>query len=133
MDLREVHPADERVERPSDLEVRFVLRATFAPCLRQRDGRGLTSVVERPQAALDFTVAFFDLEGVEVVQLNGLTEGEDVLVAVVSGQRLSNCFDRSLASDVAELGEGSVDGVRSPSRIARMILMPVIPVTSLTT
>lgn len=68
----------------------------------------------------------------EVIQLQRLPKREHVLGSVVPVERLADCLDRCLASDVSVLGKYTF-GSRMAPMIARMIFIPVTPVMSATT
>jgi len=85
MNLREIDSPDEAVQGVADLEVRFVFGASLAASVGQCGCRRLSPLIELTQAALDFTITLDNLRGVEIVQLESLTQRKHVLGAVVPG------------------------------------------------
>jgi len=87
--------------------------------------------VQAAKRFLDLVIAAADLLLVDVVQLEGLLEGEHVLGPIVPRERATNGLDRCLAADVAQAGKHgwvALAGDDGPQDI-----IPVTPIMSLTT
>ena len=80
------------------------------------------------QDCLDLLVAGQHLGLVDVVQLERLGQGENVLRPIIAGQRLAHRLNGRMAPPVTV--EARTLGSRSPATIARMMDIPVTPVMS---
>ena len=86
------------------------------------------SVIESSEVLFDGLIALFDLEA--VVQIHGLPERKQMLLSPCALKRLGDC--RSFLHLPWRIA-ASFWGSRSPARIDLMILIPVVPVTSVIT
>ena len=89
MDLSEVD-AEERVERRAHIEGRLVLRRLLRVTFGRARSSGVALLVQSVQGSLDLDVAVAHLGVVEVVQFQRLSQREDVLGAVVAGERFAD-------------------------------------------
>ena len=131
VDLGEVD-AEDRVEGRAGIERRSIgLAGPFAGPGKQLIGGRCGALLQPLQDCLDLLVAGRHLGLVDVVQLERLGQGEDVLLPVIANQRLAHRLHGRMAPPVTV---GSQDlGSRSPATIARMMDIPVTPVMSDTT
>jgi len=104
VDLGEVH-AEDRVQRPPHLKCRPIRLAGLVPGGGQLFGRRDSTLLQPGQDRLDLPVAGGHLGLVDVIQLEGLGQGEDVLLPVVADQRLAHRLDRGMAPHVAVGGQ----------------------------
>ncbi len=120
-----IHP----VEVSAKINERSVL-GFFLSLFEGREGIGLQVRlrIEAAEARLNLVVQRFSLALVKVVELNCLLEREEVLFPVVALKGLGNLFRRAFYPH--SLMRASFSRSRPPSRMARMILMPVTPVMS---
>ena len=105
MDLGQVD-AEHRVQRRADVEGRGV--GLLRWCVRAGGNlpAGLSPALLQPlQNRFDPRIALRHLGLVDVVQLQGLGQGEDVLLAVVADQGLPDRLDRGVAARVAIGGQ----------------------------
>ena len=84
--------------------------------------------LEGLKVALDLPVAGFYLPVIEVIELNCLFESKEVFLPVVTLKGLGDSFGGILYSRLSHEGQAS-GGPVSPAMIARMMFMPVTPVT----
>ena len=123
--------AEQRVQCGPKFELRFVPVARV-PNRRKRSGRGVAVVVQFGQRHLDLDITLVHLGAVEVVEFERLTKCEHVFGAVVAVEGLADGLDLDALQRSSRCLTSTL-GSRIPSRIERMIFIPVAPVMSLTT
>lgn len=130
MDLGEID-ASELVHESAHVEAQRVGLLGPAAHLSQWLSRYGLVGGKHGQRALDLGIAFVDAGLVEVIQCQGLLQREDVFGKVVAYQSGPDRLDAGpqLRSRIA----ASTPGSRSPVTMARMMRIPVAPVTSVTT
>jgi hypothetical protein len=104
MDLGEVH-AQDRAPGFARVKRRSVWLARPAPGGRKLVRRCRGALLQPLQDRLGLPVTGCDLGLIDVVKLNTLRQGEDVLFAEVSHQRLPHRLDRRVAPRAAVRGE----------------------------
>ena len=105
MDLGEVH-AEYSVQRLAHLKRRGVRLAGGVPCGRKLVHWRGSAALQPHQDRFNLLVAGGHLGLIDVIQLNCLGQGEDVLLPVIAHQRLADRLDGRMAPHVAVGREG---------------------------
>jgi len=100
MELAQVSAASEHMQRGADVEGGCVLPGGLGSRRRQRSGGWRLLGGERVEQPLDFGVAFGDLLEQELIGGEVLPEREQVLGAIVAGQRGDQLLVLSVATTV---------------------------------